>query len=176
MKFVRLFLAMAAIFSVSVCAIAQEGHPLTGTWYGDFGMTAGQRNDLTVVMKWDGANTTGIGEPRSQRRSVKSRAVGCEAGNPGTARNARSRRQSGATGDRADASDVFSSFRSGREEQGRRHGSLHLRWQARKPRSGQPNDCRNLDVREYQRRFQTASTLSLVIRGRLPKSPNSYLN
>ena len=63
MKSLRLFLAMAAVFSVCVVAIAQEGHPLTGTWYGDFGMTAAQRNDLTVIMKWDGANTTGMVNP-----------------------------------------------------------------------------------------------------------------
>ena len=63
MKSVRMFLAMAAVFSVCVFAIAQEGHPLTGTWYGDFGMTTAQRNDLTVIMKWDGANTTGMVNP-----------------------------------------------------------------------------------------------------------------
>ena len=60
MKSVRFLFLVAVMAAVTMSAVAQEGHPLTGTWYGDFGMTAGQRNDLTVVMKWDGANTTGI--------------------------------------------------------------------------------------------------------------------
>ena len=34
-------------------AAAQEGHPLAGTWYGDF-PTGNQKTDLTVIMKWDG--------------------------------------------------------------------------------------------------------------------------
>jgi hypothetical protein len=83
MKSVRLFLAMAAVFSVSVCAIAQEGHPLTGTWYGDFGATAAQRNDLTVVMKWDGSNTTGIVNPGPNVVPLKVARLDVKLGTPG---------------------------------------------------------------------------------------------
>ena len=83
MKSVRLFLAMAVVFSVSVCAIAQEGHPLTGTWYGDFGATAAQRNDLTVVMKWDGANTTGIVNPGPNVVPLKVARLDVKLGTPG---------------------------------------------------------------------------------------------
>src|SRR5262245_22034759 len=83
MKSVRLFLAMALVFCVSVCAIAQEGHPLTGTWYGDFGMTAAQRNDLTVVMKWDGANTTGIVNPGPNVVPFKVTKLNVKYGTPG---------------------------------------------------------------------------------------------
>src|SRR5438309_11966574 len=43
--------------------LAQEGHPLTGTWSGDWGSTATQRNHLTIVMNWDGKNVTGIINP-----------------------------------------------------------------------------------------------------------------
>ena len=42
---------------------AQEGHPLTGTWYGDWGPTPTHRNQITVVMSWDGKNVTGIINP-----------------------------------------------------------------------------------------------------------------
>ena len=42
-----------------VSALAQEGHPLTGTWSGDWGPTVTQRNHVTVVMNWDGKNVTG---------------------------------------------------------------------------------------------------------------------
>jgi hypothetical protein len=83
MKSVRLFLAMAAVFSVCVFAIAQEGHPLTGTWYGDFGMTAAQRNDLTVIMKWDGANTTGMVNPGPNAVPLKVAKLDVKLGTPG---------------------------------------------------------------------------------------------
>ena len=44
-------------------AIAQEGHPLTGTWSGDWGTTATQRTHLTLVLSWDGKNVTGTINP-----------------------------------------------------------------------------------------------------------------
>ena len=48
MKSVRLFLVLVAVLALTMSAAAQEGHPLTGTWYGDFGMTPAQRNDIFV--------------------------------------------------------------------------------------------------------------------------------
>jgi hypothetical protein len=44
-------------------ALAQEGHPLTGTWSGDWGPSVTQRNHLTLVMSWDGKNVTGTINP-----------------------------------------------------------------------------------------------------------------
>ena len=44
-------------------ALAQEGHPLTGTWSGDWGPSVSQRNHLTLVMSWDGKNVTGTINP-----------------------------------------------------------------------------------------------------------------
>ena len=48
---------------VAVSAVAQEGHPLTGTWSGDWGSSATQRTHLTLVMSWDGKNVTGSINP-----------------------------------------------------------------------------------------------------------------
>jgi|SRR5579871_3546104 len=42
---------------------AQQGHPLTGTWNGDWGSTPAQRNQVTLVMKWDGQKVTGLMNP-----------------------------------------------------------------------------------------------------------------
>jgi hypothetical protein len=43
---------------------AQEGHPLTGTWAGDWGAAdATRRTHLTVVMNWDGKTITGLINP-----------------------------------------------------------------------------------------------------------------
>ena len=42
---------------------AQEGHPLTGTWAGDWGATASERTHITVVVNWDGKALTGLLNP-----------------------------------------------------------------------------------------------------------------
>lgn len=51
------------ILLIAAAALAQEGHPLTGTWSGDWGATATQRNHLTLVLSWDGKNVTGTINP-----------------------------------------------------------------------------------------------------------------
>ena len=41
----------------------QEGHPLTGTWAGDWGPAGGPRTHVTMVMSWDGKAVTGLINP-----------------------------------------------------------------------------------------------------------------
>ena len=59
----RKFIISLAILLIAAAALAQEGHPLTGTWSGDWGATATQRNHLTLVLSWDGKNVTGTINP-----------------------------------------------------------------------------------------------------------------
>jgi hypothetical protein len=33
--------------------LAQEGHPLTGTWHGDYGTSPTQRTQMVFLMHWD---------------------------------------------------------------------------------------------------------------------------
>lgn len=33
--------------------LAQEGHPLTGTWHGDYGTSATQRTPIVFLMHWN---------------------------------------------------------------------------------------------------------------------------
>src|SRR2546423_8608259 len=40
-------------------ALAQEGHPLKGTWLGDWGPSKTDRNQVTIVMDWDGKQISG---------------------------------------------------------------------------------------------------------------------
>ena len=54
---------LVACLAVGASGIAQEGHPLTGTWGGDWGPTATQRNHVTFVMNWDGEKVTGVINP-----------------------------------------------------------------------------------------------------------------
>jgi hypothetical protein len=49
--------------SVATAARAQEGHPLVGTWYGDWGASPQQRHDVTIVMTWDGKTIGGTIDP-----------------------------------------------------------------------------------------------------------------
>jgi len=42
---------------------AQQGHPLTGTWNGDWGTSPSQRNQVTVVMTWDGKEAKAVINP-----------------------------------------------------------------------------------------------------------------
>jgi hypothetical protein len=52
-----------ACAALSIRLAAQEGHPLTGTWSGDWGATADQRARITLVMTWDGKSITGTINP-----------------------------------------------------------------------------------------------------------------
>jgi hypothetical protein len=56
-------LCVAVCLTAGVTALAQEGHPLTGTWSGDWGPNATQRNHVTFVMNWDGQKITGTINP-----------------------------------------------------------------------------------------------------------------
>jgi hypothetical protein len=59
----RKFIISLALLFIAAAALAQEGHPLSGTWSGDWGATATQRNHLTLVLSWDGKNVTGTINP-----------------------------------------------------------------------------------------------------------------
>ena len=64
MKPVRLLVLVSCLIAAALAQpLAQEGHPLVGTWYGDWGPSANQRNDVTLVMTWDGKNISGTINP-----------------------------------------------------------------------------------------------------------------
>jgi hypothetical protein len=56
-------ICLLACLSFAAAGLAQQGHPLTGTWSGDWGASPTQRNQITFVMNWDGKNVTGIINP-----------------------------------------------------------------------------------------------------------------
>ena len=53
---------LAVLTVMTVPTRAQEGYPMAGTWYGDYGSGA-QKKDLTFVMKWDGTKASGVMNP-----------------------------------------------------------------------------------------------------------------
>ena len=55
--------ALVAAILLAPWLIAQEGHPLKGTWHGSWGVNAQDRTPVTLVMDWDGKSVTGIMNP-----------------------------------------------------------------------------------------------------------------
>ena len=54
---------VGVLAALAAVAIAQEGHPLVGTWYGDWGPSRQERHDVTIVMTWDGKSIGGTIDP-----------------------------------------------------------------------------------------------------------------
>jgi len=54
-----LLLWLLGSLAIATAALAQEGHPLKGTWLGDWGPNKNDRNQVTIVMDWDGKQITG---------------------------------------------------------------------------------------------------------------------
>ena len=52
-----------ACAALSIGLAAQEGHPLAGTWSGDWAATADKRTRITLVMTWDGKSIAGTINP-----------------------------------------------------------------------------------------------------------------
>ena len=63
MKTTACFLSFLVLSALTASTFAQEGHPLVGTWSGDWGPTPTHRNQVTIVMNWDGKNINGIINP-----------------------------------------------------------------------------------------------------------------
>src|SRR5271155_3850579 len=59
----RTMLIVACLALGAAGSLAQEGHPLTGSWHGDWGASATQRTPVFIFMKWDSKNITGSINP-----------------------------------------------------------------------------------------------------------------
>jgi hypothetical protein len=55
----KIFGAVILCTVMAGIAGAQQGHPLDGTWYGDWGPSATHRNAVVLVIEYDGDNLTG---------------------------------------------------------------------------------------------------------------------
>jgi hypothetical protein len=56
-------IVLVACLGVAAGVRAQDGHPLSGTWSGDWGPNATERTHVTLVMNWDGKDVTGTWNP-----------------------------------------------------------------------------------------------------------------
>jgi hypothetical protein len=71
--FLLVCLFTCAVLAVS--AFAQEGHPLKGTWLGDWGPSKTDRNQVVVVMDWNGKQITGQVNPGPNAIDLKNAAL-----------------------------------------------------------------------------------------------------
>lgn len=55
--------ACFALFLLAIAAFAQEGHPLTGTWHGEWSPATGKNARIVMFLKWDTKNVVGTLNP-----------------------------------------------------------------------------------------------------------------
>jgi hypothetical protein len=67
---IGLLIMVAAVLPV----LAQEGHPLTGSWHGAW-TPAGKRTPIMIFMKYDGKNVVGTINPGPQGVPLKTVAL-----------------------------------------------------------------------------------------------------
>src|SRR5713226_5533094 len=67
--------AVVVMAALTVAVFAQEGHPVVGTWYGDWGPSPQQRHDVTVIMTWDGKTIGGTIDPGPDAVPFKTAAL-----------------------------------------------------------------------------------------------------
>ena len=59
-------------------AVAQEGHPLKGSWIGTWGPSKVHSNDLLVIMNWDGKAISGTINPGTDDIPLKNATLNPE--------------------------------------------------------------------------------------------------
>jgi hypothetical protein len=64
-----------ALALLATSALAQEGHPLKGTWSGDWGPNLDDRRHITLVMDYDGEAVSGLLNPGTNSVSLSGIAL-----------------------------------------------------------------------------------------------------
>ena len=60
---VRSLVVLILMFRMLPAGYTQQGHPLDGTWYGDWGPSASHRNPVVVVIRYDREDLGGLINP-----------------------------------------------------------------------------------------------------------------
>jgi hypothetical protein len=63
MRVLRLVAGPLVALAIALPAAAQFGHPLKGTWSGDWGPTKDKRTHVVLELNWDGKAITGTINP-----------------------------------------------------------------------------------------------------------------
>ena len=75
---ILIFTLFVASLASTAPAIAQEGHPLKGSWVGTWGPSKLHDNDLLVVLNWDGKAITGQINPGTDDGKIKTATLNPE--------------------------------------------------------------------------------------------------
>jgi hypothetical protein len=75
----RLFIGLFSLVVLAgAAAVAQEGHPLKGSWIGTWSGNTVHGNDVLLVMTWDGKNITGTINPGTDNMVIKNASLNPE--------------------------------------------------------------------------------------------------
>jgi hypothetical protein len=72
-------LGLFVVFGIATAAWAQEGHPLTGSWHGEWHPEAGQKIPIFIYMKWNSKAIEGTINPG--RNAVPLKIANLDASN-----------------------------------------------------------------------------------------------
>ena len=70
--FTLILLVVCAGVTAGTPAVAQEGHPLKGSWIGSWGPAKSHSDDLLVILNWNGKAVTGVVNPGTDNIQIKS--------------------------------------------------------------------------------------------------------
>lgn len=71
MRAVTVALTLVCVLVAGGSAIAQEGHPLKGSWLGSWGPSTTHSDDILVVLDWDGKAISGVINPGTDNMPVR---------------------------------------------------------------------------------------------------------
>ena len=75
----RLFIGLFSLIVLAgAAAVAQEGHPLKGSWIGTWSGNTVHGNDVLLVLTWDGKNITGTINPGTDNMAIKNASLNPE--------------------------------------------------------------------------------------------------
>jgi hypothetical protein len=76
-RYVRVFIIVMSLVAAALSgpAVAQEGHPLKGSWIGDWGPSKLHSDDLLLVLNWDGKAITGMVNPGTDNLTIKNASL-----------------------------------------------------------------------------------------------------
>jgi hypothetical protein len=78
MRFLVLILALSLSSLAASSAVAQEGHPLKGSWLGTWTGNTSHSPDVVLVLNWDGKAITGIINPGTDNLAIKNATLNPE--------------------------------------------------------------------------------------------------
>jgi hypothetical protein len=75
----RLLIALFSLVALAGAgAVAQEGHPLKGSWIGTWSGNTLHGNDVLLVLTWDGKAITGTINPGTDNMAIKNASLNPE--------------------------------------------------------------------------------------------------